>query len=132
MPVLLDDLQRQIANGQVIAIVGAGVSIGATGADTASWIGLLKDGIARCEEVGNPRPNPGWGERQRAALDDGQLDELLSVASQIERRLRAPNGGEYRGWLRESVGMLRVKDRDTGGVERSRRTLADHELRQAN
>ena len=96
MPVLLDDLQQQVANGQVVAIVGAGVSIGATGADTASWVGLLKNGITRCEEVGNPRPNPGWGDRQRAALEDGQLEELLAVASQIESRLGAPNGGEYR------------------------------------
>jgi hypothetical protein len=111
MPVLLDDLQQQIAKRQVIAIVGAGVSIGATSADTASWVGLLKNGIARCEGVGNPRPNPGWGDRQRAALDDEQLVELLSVASQIESRLGAPNGGEYPRWLRESVGALRATDR---------------------
>ena len=111
MPVLLDDLQQQIANGQVVAIVGAGVSIGATGADTASWVGLLKNGIKRCEGVGSPRPNPGWSDRQEAALEDGQLDELLSVASQIESRLGAPNGGEYRRWLRESVGALRASDR---------------------
>ena len=50
--VLIDDLKRQIANGQAIAIVGAGVSMGATGnAPTASWVGLLKHGIARCEEL---------------------------------------------------------------------------------
>ena len=44
-----DDLREQIAQRQVVAIVGTGVSTGATGgAETASWIGLLSDGIARC------------------------------------------------------------------------------------
>jgi hypothetical protein len=37
---LVDDLREQIACGQAIAIVGAGVSIGATGnAPAASWSG---------------------------------------------------------------------------------------------
>ena len=47
--VLIDDLKQQIAGGQAIAIVGAGVSMGATGnAPAASWSGLLKLGIERC------------------------------------------------------------------------------------
>ena len=45
--VLIDDLREQIARKQAIAIVGAGVSIGATGrAEAASWSGLPKLGIA--------------------------------------------------------------------------------------
>jgi hypothetical protein len=39
---LRDDLQQQIEAGQVVAIVGAGVSVGATNSHgVASWQGLL-------------------------------------------------------------------------------------------
>ncbi len=106
----LDDLREQVAKRQVVAIVGAGVSIAATGgAETASWIGLLRNGVARCESFGSPPPKPEWGERQRAALREGDMNELLAVGSQIEGRLGAP-GGEYRRWLRETVGALTVHE----------------------
>ena len=109
---LIADLRQQIANGQAIAIIGAGVSIGATkNAPTASWVGLLKDGVARCEAVGNPRPPSGWGDRQRAALDGSDLDDLLGVAEQVSRRLGYPSGGEWRRWLRETIGTLRAHER---------------------
>ena len=107
--VLIDDLRGQVAERQAIAIVGAGVSIGATGnAAVASWAGLLKDGVARCEDVA--RPPAGWADRQRAALNTGDLDELLGVAEQVSRRLGYPDGGEWRRWLRETVGQLRATD----------------------
>jgi SIR2-like domain len=106
-----DDLHQQMAKRQVIAIVGAGVSMGATGgAETASWVGLLRDGIKRCEHFG--APPKGWGDRQREALEHGDLDDLLGVASQIENRLDAPDGGEYSAWLQDTVGRLRVRDRE--------------------
>jgi tetratricopeptide (TPR) repeat protein len=111
MDLLLEDLQQQIIRREVIAIVGAGVSIGTTRDPIASWTGLLRNGISRCEIIGAPRPYSGWGDQQRAALDIGQLDELLLIASLIEGRLGGRNGGEYRRWLRETVGTLRATDR---------------------
>jgi hypothetical protein len=46
---LIKDLQAQIKAGQVVAIVGTGVSIGTTsGNQLASWTGLLEDGVQRC------------------------------------------------------------------------------------
>jgi tetratricopeptide (TPR) repeat protein len=107
--VLIDDLKKQIEDRQAIAIVGAGVSVDATGnAPAASWVGLLKDGVARCQDVA--RPPVGWADRQRAALDTGDLDELLGVAEQVSRRLGYPEAGEWRRWLRETVGQLRATD----------------------
>jgi hypothetical protein len=88
---LIDDLRQQIANKQAIAIIGAGVSVGATNAaPVASWVGLLKDGIARCDAIGNPRPPSGWGDRQRAALDGSDLDDLPGLRS------RSPEGWAIR------------------------------------
>jgi len=109
---LIDDLRQQIERGQAIAIVGAGVSIGATNnAPAASWVGLLKDGVARCEAVGDPRPAANWADRQRDALDGGDLTDLLSVTEQVSQRLGYPKGGEWSRWLRETVGALSAVDR---------------------
>jgi hypothetical protein len=39
------------------------------------------------------------------------MDDLLSAAEKISRKLGAPKGGEFHRWLRETVGDLEVKDR---------------------
>ena len=113
---LIDDLRAQIEAGEVLVIVGAGVSVAATAGGApgssraASWQGLLADGIERCEQVGRPLPPDGWAERLRADLGSPDLDDLLSVAERVASRLGAPGGGEYRMWLRETVGALRASD----------------------
>ena len=106
MSTLIDDLREQIAGGEAVIVVGAGVAIQASGgAEVASWPGLLRCAVQRCEELGSGLPS-GWGDRQRAALDSGDLDELLSVAEQVSSKLGAPSGGEFTRWLRETVGGL--------------------------
>ena len=105
---LIDDLKQSIANRRAIAIIGAGVSMGATSdAPAASWTQLLEDGISRCEKLG--RTSVGWGDRQRAALQS-DLDDLLGVAEQVARKLGYPNGREWALWLRDTVGALRLRD----------------------
>jgi hypothetical protein len=43
----LDDLREELAARRAVVIVGAGVSVAATGGSpTASWVGLLEDGVA--------------------------------------------------------------------------------------
>jgi SIR2-like domain len=103
---LVDDLRRQLARGRVVAIVGAGVSVAATrDSPVASWLGLLEDGISRCEELFLTLPD-GWGEKLRMQLRSGDIEGLLAVADDVARALGAPRGGEYRRWLRETVGQL--------------------------
>jgi len=59
----LDDLREQVASGQVIVLIGAGVSIGAINRQAAaSRVGLLDDGIGRREHVVEGLPD-GWGRR---------------------------------------------------------------------
>ena len=104
---LEEDLRREIARGRVIAVVGAGVAAAASrDASAASWVGLLEDGISRCEQVFIGLP-AGWADEQRAKLHSSDVRDLLAVAEEIERVLHAPAGGEYRRWLRETVGELR-------------------------
>ena len=92
----------------MIVIGGAGLSLAASGGSSAaSWLGLLEDGISRCEQVYLGLP-AGWAEEQRARLRSSDVSELLAVSEEIARVLDAPTGGEYRRWLRESVGELRA------------------------
>ena len=121
---LVDDLRGELARGRVIVLAGAGVSVGASGgAAVASWTGLLKDGVARCEELAL-RPLPaGWGDRVRAQIQSGDVEELLLAAEAVTGRLGGRDHGEYRRWLRETVGALNVTQpgvlealRDLGGI----------------
>jgi tetratricopeptide (TPR) repeat protein len=107
---LVEDLRKEIAKGRVLAIVGAGVSIGATkNASTASWTGLLENGVDRCVAVAQPLP-AGWADRVRAEIHSGDMDDLLSAAEKISSKLGFPKGGNYRTWLREAVGTLHAKE----------------------
>jgi tetratricopeptide (TPR) repeat protein len=113
---LNNDLREQLARRQAVVVVGAGVAVAATdGAPTASWLGLLHDGVARCEAMAHDLPQ-GWGDRVRAQIDSGDVEALLSAAEDVTRRLDGPGGGEYRRWLRESVGSLTVTQ--PGVIER--------------
>lgn len=107
---LLQELRHEIEQGRMLIVIGAGVSIAATGNERlASWTGLLRDGAKRCVEVAGPLPD-GWADRVLAEIDSGDLDELLSAAEKISRKLGAPCGPEYARWLRETVGRFQVKD----------------------
>jgi hypothetical protein len=111
MSLLIKDLQTQIKAGQVVAIVGTGVSIGTTNRNRlASWTGLLEDGVQRCCDLIRTLPS-GWKERRLAEIHSNDMDELLSAAENVSRKLGAPDGGEFRRWLRESVGSLKAQHR---------------------
>ena len=109
---LTEDLKREIADRRCIAIVGAGVSIFSTGnAPCASWTELLHHGVQRCVDVAAGLPE-GWAARAKADIDSGDLDDLLSSAEKVKRKLGAPDSGEYSRWLRESVGALQAVRRE--------------------
>lgn len=113
---LVDDLKRDIAEGRVTVVVGAGVSMAATydparKPNVAAWTGLLESGADECVKVAQPLPK-GWEERVRGEIASGDLDDLLSAAEKISRRLGAPDGGAYGKWLRETVGALKIRHPD--------------------
>lgn len=89
--------------------------MGASSAPAAGWKGLLSAGIEACENLRGQLLPHRWAERQREALDHGDMDELLGVAEIVSRKLGASRGGEFRRWLRETVGALQVKS--SGVVE---------------
>jgi len=102
---LVDDLAETLATGDAVLMVGAGVSLAAShDAPFAGWRGLLEDGIARCVEVAGVPAR--WGEVQDAQLALGDRESWLAVAEQVTQRLGGRTAGEFRRWLRETVGSL--------------------------
>jgi SIR2-like domain len=112
--VLLEDLQREIEAGSVIAIIGVGVSAAATNnKPAASWRGLLHHGVDHCRElISLTGVDEKWAKRVHEEIDSDDFDDMLSAAEKISRKLGAPDGGEYRRWLRETVRELKPERRD--------------------
>ncbi|MDQ3698850.1 MAG: hypothetical protein M3373_12645 [Gemmatimonadota bacterium] len=108
---ILDDLRAEIAGGDVLVIAGTGVSVGATTSSVASWPGLILDGVERCVAI-KPKLGAKWVSRRREDVESGNLNDLLAVAERVAEELGAPRGGEYRRWLRETVGALRAERRE--------------------
>lgn len=105
MSLLLDDLQRELGQGRVALVVSSNLTSRLTGgAQTASWQGMLLEGLSRCP--GDEK----WRGRQRAALGEGELAEKRSAASQICKKLGAPMNGEYGAWLRGSLESLKLAE----------------------
>lgn len=88
----------------VLVVVGSGVSIAATGnAPAASWGGLLKLGIARCEQVAaSSRTRRFDAAGALAKLSSGKVADWIEVATSVEKTLGAPESTAYRDWLRDA------------------------------
>src|SRR5678815_1431453 len=94
-------------------LVGTGVSVYSTGnSPSASWKGLLTQGIDYCREWSNPKPSDEKIAQQRERLVNSKLDDLLSVATDVEGALGGATGGMMREFLKEAVG-------NGGGVQES-------------
>lgn len=109
---LYTDLVDQLRNGKVIVMAGTGVSIEATGNSNsrASWKGLIQDGLKRASAI-DPSITSDWLARCEEELSSGNLDDMLSVAEKVSKRLGAPDSGEWSRWLRESVGTIIATDK---------------------
>ena len=74
----------------------------------ASWTGLLRDGVERCQQV-VPGLASDWAGHVHARLDSGDVITFLAVADEITRRLRTVRAGkEFADWLSNTVGALRA------------------------
>lgn len=105
----LDDLCEQLARGNVVVIVGAGVAVAATAAnEAASWSGLLRCGIRRLRQ--RHHHDDAWERERLAQLQQGDAATLIALAEEITQGLGGLQGGDFGNWLRETVGALRVED----------------------
>jgi hypothetical protein len=96
-----DLLRAELAEDRAVVVVGAGVSIAATGGDPrASWRGLLCAGVETLRDRGQDKP----ATAAEASIEAGYLEPAASV---LKKGL-GPN--EFVAWLNETVGRLTAVD----------------------
>lgn len=103
---LYEELCDDLLAGNVVIVVGAGVSIEASdGARTASWRGLLEDGIDRACAI---TPSKADRLREWAALSmaDGGPELFSMVAQRITTEMGGRDGGEFQAWMDSAIGEL--------------------------
>jgi hypothetical protein len=76
-----DRLISELAKGQMMLMVGTGVSVYSTGNSlSASWKGLLTEGVDYCREWSNPKPSDEKVAEQREKL--ARRDSTICFQSQ--------------------------------------------------
>ena len=91
---------------QVLVVVGAGVSMSASGGnDLASWPGLLHHGVNYCRAAG---ADSEWARLWHAHIDRKKVNDLILAAGEISHELRRRK--VYGRWLKKTVGSLELED----------------------
>ena len=99
-----DDLRREIAAGRVVCVVGAGVTIAATGlGERLSWSGVLRDLLRYvCEQAPIDDKTVAWLEQ---GIDAGG-DATLIVTDVLISKVGGPKSPHFASWLRRRFGAL--------------------------
>lgn len=128
---LRQDLQNVIHKrpDRVAFVVGSGVARGAIAGSVAesysTWSGLIRSGLVRARAIG--KLNDDELDTYERQLGHSLPQSLVNVASIVEQALGAPSHGEFRRWLRETVGSFENNLRDRSVLD----ALAEHRRRGA-
>lgn len=99
---------------RVVVVVGAGVSINATGLEHASWLGLLKHAVGY---LSRERFQPQWGTSLEASLDAAfkpfDLHTALQHAELVEQALKTPSDLDFSRWLHDAFMRFAPSDEDS-------------------
>jgi tetratricopeptide (TPR) repeat protein len=110
----LEQLQNELTKpNQVIALVGAGVTIGSLKPDSnqakiASWKSLLLDAVEQVEK-NNLLPSPEMAATLRQNINSGDLTLALAAAQSMQKHLGVSG---FQRWLNNSVGTFKNALRD--------------------
>ncbi|SCY92993.1 NACHT domain-containing protein [Pseudomonas sp. NFACC37-1] len=106
----LKNIRESILKEELVVIVGTGVSISLTGNEykQLSWTGLIASGFLFGGAKGKitEAQIESWSQQ----LYSTDIDDVLSAAEFVSRKLGAPSGDLYARWLNESFEDLVVKD----------------------
>lgn len=111
----IEKLKSAVASGRVVTIVGTGISVAATdgqkieGFPVATWPGLLSHGAKHARDLG--LADDGDVQLWNDQIASGKTNFLISAAQDITDRLRSASPGVFRGWLKDTVGKLELRDR---------------------
>lgn len=112
-----EELQDSMTQGDVLLIIGTGVSLASTRASCASWSGLLTHGLNWCkdhrlfEQIAKEARQP-LEDYIRALATSSSSQGLIRAASEIERLLGGPEGGEFGIWLADSIGRVKADEHE--------------------
>jgi hypothetical protein len=102
-------MRTALSKGQLVLILGAGISAAATNRHPlSSWTGLVNHAIDRCVELGHR--DQAWAERAKADVNSPYDDDLIAAAEKATSGLGGRLGADYGKWLREAVGSLQIED----------------------
>src|SRR3954449_3746040 len=95
----------------LVLVIGTGISLGATGASHASWLGLLEHGIRHLVETRTYTEEHGTYIRTRLeeAFSPFDLNATLLHADRIEQNLKFPDPAKFAFWLETAFSGLKVQ-----------------------
>lgn len=100
--VALKAVRDSIVKGELVVVVGTGCSISLTNNKfrSLSWVGLIESGFQFAKTKGKVTEEQigYWGN----LLNSSDIDDILSAAEYVGRKLSAPQGDLYARWLNES------------------------------
>ncbi len=96
---------------RLVVVVGAGISLGATGLPHASWTGLLKHGI---NYLVQGQIQKQWGIRLEQSLEESfspfNLKKTLQHAELVEQALNTPDPTAFAEWLTSGFSSFKAKE----------------------
>ncbi|RJG12307.1 NACHT domain-containing protein [Pseudomonas cavernicola] len=107
-----NSIRQSISKGELVVVVGTGCSISVTNNyyKSLSWSGLIKSGFDFAGVKGKVSSEQiGFWSNQ---LHSSDIDDVLSAAEYISRKLNAPTGDLYARWLNESFENITPKNND--------------------
>ncbi|MFD5845682.1 SIR2 family protein [Streptomyces chartreusis] len=103
------EIVESLRRDDTVFIIGAGVSILASeAAPTASWIGLIEDGMTLCVDL-DPSLGKRWISEQKRELRRGETASMTGVAQSVESELKKHPGNYYAKWLSTAFRDMPVK-----------------------
>lgn len=92
-----------VRDRDAVFVLGAGVTISATGDASHSWYGLMDSGIRTAVDL-QPRLAGEWQREQYELLSKQSTSDWIEVAQNVTSELKVHSGARYAQWLETTVG----------------------------
>lgn len=100
---IIEKLKKNIASGDLVVVIGTGVSIGLTNNSrpALSWQGLIENGLGYALQKAKITSQQAENWRDLLCSDD--IDDMLGAAEYVGRKLGSPSGDLYSRWLESAL-----------------------------
>lgn len=97
----LEEIRRSADEGKLVVVLGAGSSIALAGPNggAKTWVELIQSGLEYCARKGIIESDQ--QSRFQDILASNDIDELITAAEFVSRKLGAPSGTSYARWLQD-------------------------------